>query len=266
MAAAAALAGLVALAACGDSTGPEGAANVSVAFRPADEGSASAAAAARSPRLSITAEGGNGTLTIDRAHLVMEEFELERREGACESDDGSEAENDECEEFEAGPRFVELPLEGGSTVAVTQQVPSGTFVGLEFEVDDVEADDDGDDGESLQSFLQQIRDEFPEWPEKASLRVEGSFTPSGGGEARPFVAYIEAEIEIEKRFDSPLTVEEGTDRTVSVAVAPDVWFTRPDGTVVDLSRFDHEETGRVAELEIEMENGFTETEFDGEDD
>lgn len=253
------LAGLVG---CEGATGPEGTANVSVAFGPDDTPEASAdARSLPAPSLAVTAEGASGTLTLESAHVVMSEFELERSEGACPADgDAAGDEDDDCEEFEAGPRFVELPLQGGSATAVTQQVPAGTYVGLEFEVEDLEDDGDGDDGDRT-ALLEQIRTEFSEWPEGASLRVSGRFTPDGG-EERSFVAYFEAEIEVEKRFPSPLAVDGSGSRTVTVEVAPREWFTRPDGSVVDLSRYDWQATGELAELEVELEDGFTETEFD----
>lgn len=256
------LAALAGLPGCEGATGPEGTANVSVAFGPDDTPDASTEARGLpAPSLAVTAEGTNGTLTLESVHLVMNEFELERSEGACPADgDAAGDEDDDCEEFEAGPRFVELPLQDGSATAVTQQVPAGTYVGLEFEVEDLEDDGDGDDGDRT-GLLEQIRTEFSEWPEGASLRVSGRFAPDGG-EERPFVAYFEAEIEVEKRFPSPLTVDDSGSRTVTVEVAPREWFTRPDGSVVDLSRYDWETTGEMAELEVELEDGFTETEFD----
>ena len=45
-------------------------------------------------------------------------------------------------------------------------------------------------------------------------------------------------------------------------VRPDIWFSRPDGSVIDLSMYDYDETGAVLEFELEMENGFTEIEID----
>lgn len=257
------VASLPGLVGCQESTGPERAGNVSVAFRPADGARASAAVTEGRPaptpdvpsvRSAISSDGSNGTLTVERAHVVVEAFELPRRAEAC--DDWETDEDDDCEELRAGPRFVELPLNDGSTVVVTQRVPAGTYLGVEFEVDDPE-DDGGRD-----SFLRQVRGTFSDWPADASLRVEGSFSPSDGGESRSFVAYVEAEIEIGTRFPAPLQVGEGTNRTVALDVAPLVWFTRPDGSVVDLSRFDYRETGRLAEIEMGMADGFVEIELD----
>ena len=52
------------------------------------------------------------------------------------------------------------------------------------------------------------------------------------------------------------------DKIVTVTVDPLAWFIRPDGTVLDLSQFDFDATGQVVEFEVEMEDGFTEIEFD----
>ena len=75
---------------------------------------------------------------------------------------------------------------------------------------------------------------------------------------------FEAEIEIEMEFDPPLVIlEEDPEKVVIVTVDPVAWFTLPDGTVLDLSPFDFAATGQLVEFEVEMEDGFTEIEFDG---
>lgn len=247
---------------CDDATGPASGSEVAVAFRTASPGTEAAVRSeggAGSAR-SIDFSGTNGALSLETAHLVITDFELRRANVSC----ADATDEDACEKFEAGPVFVDLPLEGGATVAVRQPVPPDSYSGLEFEVDDLEDDADDDDHQSEMELLADIRDEFPEWPEDGSLRVTGTFTPDDGGQPRGFAAYFEAEIEIEREFPSPLVVEEGAgDRTVTVTLAPSVWFTRPDGSVVDLSRFDFAETGRVGEFEVEIEDGVTEVEIGG---
>lgn len=253
------------LTAC-DSTGPSS--GVQVAFQTASSGAASVSGSGVSASLSdapeasaaISFQGSNGTLEIDTAHLVVTDFELERAGVSCDSAQNEDA----CEKFEGGPQLVELPLDGGTAVAVSQQVPADSYAELDFEVDDLEDDDGGEEHQSEQELLQDIQDQFTDWPQDGSLRVTGTFTPSDGSSAREFTAYFEAEIEVEREFPSPLVVEEGAgNRTVTVTVDPSVWFTRADGSVVDLSQYDFQSTGSVAEFEVEMENGFTEFEFDG---
>lgn len=264
----AAVLALVGLTACESSTGPNGAASVSIGFRTASPGSGSASTVSAdgstepgaSPAIEFS--GTNGTLSIDSTHLVVTEFEVSPADAECDDDGGGE-----CREFETGPKFIGLPLEGGTTVAVSEQVPAGTYEEVEFEVDDLEADDDDDEDDeeqSQQELLQQIRSQFSDWPEDASVRVTGTFTPAADTvESREFTAYFEAEIEVEKEFASPLTIEDDADdKSVTVTVDPAAWFELPDGSVVDLSQFDYSDTGRVVEIELEMENGFTEAEVE----
>lgn len=254
------------LTAC-DSLGPGSDTTVGVAFTTASGGSAAVSGASASlsgapdASAAISFSGSNGTLELSTAHIVVTDFALERANAECDSAGNEDA----CEQFSAEPRFIELPLEGGTSVAVSQQVPAGSYDELEFEVDDLEDDGEGDDDQAEQQLLQDIRGQFAEWPQDGSLRVTGTFTPSDTSQSpRDFTAYFEAEIEIEKEFPTPLAIEEGMgNRTVTVTVDPSVWFTAGDGTVVDLSQYDFESTDSVAEFEIEMENGFTEMEFGG---
>lgn len=259
------------LAACGDSTGPEG--TTTVAFTAAT-GSGSSSAAARGISFShsgdgdaatLTVEGSNGRLTLASVHFVMEEFELERADEDADCDDAPD--EDACEEFETGPRFLELPLSGEDAVAVRQTVPPDRYDELEFEIDDL----DDDEQETL-DLLEDIRGQFADWPEDGSLRLHGTFTPKDSdgtlleGQAEDFVVFFEAEVEIEKEFASPVEVTEESG-SITVTVDPRVWFDRADGTVLDLSRFDFDPQagGPVPELEVEIEDevgeGFVEIEF-----
>ena len=253
------------LTAC-DSLGPGDDTTVGIAFQSASGGSASISDASASlsgapdASAAITFSGTNGTLELNTAHIVVTDFALERANAECDSVQDEDA----CEQFSAEPQFIELPLDGGTSVAVSQQVPADSYDELEFEVDDLEDDDEGEDHQAEQQLLQDIRGQFAEWPQDGSLRVTGTFTPADGSSPRDFTAYFEAEIEIEKEFPSPLVIEDGMgNQTVTVTVDPSVWFTAGDGSVVDLSQYDFETTDSVAEFEIEMENGFTEMEFEG---
>lgn len=91
--------------------------------------------------------------------------------------------------------------------------------------------------------------------------VVGTFTPATPADgAQPaqagrfFQVYFEAEIEVELAFSPPLVIDGGA-RSVVVELLPHVWFKRPDGTVLDLSRFDFAATGRIVEFELEMAKG-----------
>ncbi|MFQ5530643.1 MAG: hypothetical protein ACE5FP_09915 [Gemmatimonadota bacterium] len=247
------------LAGCGDGpAGPaDGTASVSVSFSTAS-GSAASAVSADGPLFSMAALdviGTNGTLSLDGVWFIVDELELERTEVDC--DDAPD--EDACEEFEAPRRFVDLPLEGGAALTVSETVPLGAYEELEFEIEDGEVDDDEDDATEIAALLAEIRALHADWPAGASMLVTGSFTPAGGASVG-FRVFFEAEVEIELDFDPPLVVE--GDGTVTVVVDPSLWFTSPDGSVVDLSGFDFATTGTLVELEVEMENGFTEIEFE----
>lgn len=261
------------LAACGGGTGPSGGADVSVAFETEAMAVPFSVAGSSAGPGGVSAEGAraiqvagtNGILTVESAHLILTEFELERDDGCDSSGSGNP-----CHDFEAPPRLLELPLEtGASAVAVTQEVPAGTYTELEFEVEDLDDEDDPAEQQQIEQLREQIRGQFPKWPLKGSLRVSGSFAPAGGGDARPYEAFFEAEIEIEKEFAQPMVIsDDGPDMTVTVTVDPDVWFRRGDGTVRDLSAAEFNCRGRescpVSEFEVEIEDSFTEVEFEAQ--
>lgn len=250
------------LSGCDDLTGPGGeeAARATVAFRTArasSVASAKGAEGARSPSSvarSVTVEGSNGTLVLEEMHLIVAEFELERA-----MDDDCAEDDDACEKFEAPPAFVQLPLEDGSEVAVTSEVEPDTYDELEFEVEDLD-DDEEADGPSTAELMEGIREQFPDWPKDASLLVTGTFTPDGGSPV-PFRVYFEAEVEIELELSPPVVVAAGEAPTFTVELDPQIWFRDGTGGVRNLALLDFDETGQVAELEVEVEDGFTGVEF-----
>ncbi|MFV1988614.1 MAG: hypothetical protein ACC682_15175 [Gemmatimonadota bacterium] len=272
---------LGALSACSDTTGPVGGASVvSVGFRTIQAGPAASigsAVAYNATSRTLALTGSNGTLELDDVRFIVAEFELERV-GAndCEDDDGSDgiggdddddgehgddgdrSDEDSCEEFKVGPQFVQLPLDGSDTPAITQAVPAGVYDALEFEIEDMELDDDEDAGE-VQALFDEIRAVIPDWPEEASMLVSGSFTPTDGTPVA-FRVFFKAEIEIEEEFSPPLDLTD-SDATVTVIVDPALWFANGDGTVMDLSQYD----GMVVEFEAEFENGFSDIDFDHDD-
>lgn len=267
---------LMGVTACADVAGPGegGSTPLSIGFAVAP-GTAFGAAAPASGSWSfafqpLLIEGTNGTLAIESLRLIVAEFEVEGTVGACEGveaggdgtgddhgeDDGGD---DDCEEFEAPPAFVDVPLSGGPTVAVTREVPAGIYRELEFKVEGLENDDPGGDEAAL---LAQIRAEIPDWPSRASLMLEGTFTPTGGAPI-PFRTFAGAEIEVEMELNPPLDLAAtDADRLVTVEIDPAAWLLRPDGTVLDLSQLDYATTGRVMEFEVELEHGFERAEHD----
>jgi len=270
------------LTACGDSTGVDGPGSVALNFRVAPTSSSFAAAVlegapAAVPARATDVSGSNGTLTIDEVWLIVAEAELDGDDDWCEDSDGedsgssgSSSASSDCAEFEAPPRFLELPLDGSPVLAFQGLVPPGTYTELEFEIEDL--DDDEDDEEfaaEIAALRDVVLDRFPDWPRNASARVQGSFQPTDDqgiptGDPVDFTVYLEAEIEVERTLSPPLVVaDDGTGASdLTVDVQLEVWFSRSDGSVIDLSLYDYESTGLILEIEVEMEDGFTEIEFD----
>ncbi|HUF12633.1 MAG TPA: hypothetical protein VMN78_06020 [Longimicrobiales bacterium] len=263
--------------ACDDVTSADDSGNVTVAFSAATSTDASASSSlAAAPSFSaapgeIVLTGDNGILTITDVAFIVGEFKLDRGDDACDSLAGignGDDDDDDCEEFETGTFFVQLPLTGGTTPVTTQSIPSGTYVEMKFEVEDAdlsEAEDD-DDGADILALLAEIEAAgYTDWPADASLVVAGRFTPTDGP-ASDFVAYFEAEIKIEMAFDPPLVID-GEPGTLDIQIDPAAWFSNLDGSVTDLSEFDFVASGgQVVEFEAKMEHGFTKIELEGFDD
>lgn len=259
------LVGVTALSGCGDTLGVGGPQNFALLFSvsgaPADQAPArvlgpSDPAAIVGPPMVLS--GSNGTLTIDEIRLIVAEVELEG-----DDDDCGPADDDDCNDFDVPPTFLDLPLDGQPVQAVVGMIPAGTYDELEFEIEDL--DDDGDDDFQAEIALlrTQIRSEFPDWPDDASVMVAGTFSTTDA--ETPFRVYIDAEIEIERELRPPLVVTDDAEAIdLTVDIRADLWFVRSNGTVIDLSVYDWSATGELLELEVEIEDGFMEVEFDDE--
>ena len=210
-------------------------------------------------------EGSNGKLVIHDLRFIVEDFELERADGECEDTEGS-AEED-CEEFESQPFFVDLPLQGDTLNLGTASIQPGLYEELEFELDDLDLDEeDQEEQEGKQQLINQVRGEFPNWPDEVSMVIIGDFI-SSQGDTTAFKTFAEAELEIEMEFNPPLEVGENTvNKLLRVNIDPAAWFLRNDGTVRDLSQYDYESTGQILEFEVEIENGFESIEVDEDED
>lgn len=255
------------MSACGDSTGVGDPASVALNFQlstasPAQAvpGPATANGPARASHAHLVLEGTNGTLTIDEIRLVVAEVELDGDDDACEDDLPS---SEDCAEFEAPPRFLNLPLDGSPMEAFVGLIPPNTYEELEFEIEDLEDDEeDTEFAAEIAMLREEIRDEFPDWPDDATALVRGSFE-NNDGEVIPFRVYLEAEIEVERDLVPPLIVgDDGAAPDLTVDIRPDIWFGNSDGSVVELHLWDYDATGELLEFEVEMEEGFTEIEFD----
>ncbi len=275
-----ALSGIAAVAlvvnACGtgESTGDDThnvAVNFAVSGAPSSPASASSFASGAESAPSLIVSGSNGTLTITEIHVIVAEVELEPADGSCDfmdnaSDDDGDSDG-ECPDFEAPPQVLNLPLDGSPIQAVAGLIPAGTYDELEFEIEDLEDDEDNpEEAAAILALLEAIHADIDaEWPEKASARVVGNF--DGGSGPVPFRVFLEAEIEVERDLVPNLVVaDDGTTSSeLTVNIRPDIWFTNPDDTVLNLSNWDYAMTLMLLELEIEMENGITDIEIDVDD-
>ncbi|MFB6246985.1 MAG: hypothetical protein ABEL97_00265 [Salinibacter sp.] len=249
-----------------DSTGSStSGGNVEVGFSTTRSPAQSTNAFAKADHDSLTLSGSNGTLRITDIRLIVDKVKLKEDTQSTDAS-GEEVEIEREVEVEQ-PRFLDLPLREAKVSPVAAgDIPTGTYNAFEFEVDDLEDDADqeesGDD-QNNQGLLADIREEFPQWPEDASMVVVGTFAPTGGTPTS-FTTYFEAEIEVEQALRPPVEVSsEGFSRTLIVRLDPARWFKQgDDGPVKDLSQFDFEETGTVKELEAEFEDGVAEIEYD----
>jgi hypothetical protein len=208
-----------ALAACSDANTPTQFRNVQVSFATQSAGSAPLAATIPMGAMSAAAMGdtvssGSDTLIITSAEIVLREIKLKRIDVAsCDlspDDDG-------CEEFEAGPVLVSLPLSPGAEVEFELDVPPGTYSQIEFEVHKVE--NEPSDIVFLQSY--------PEFAD-LSIRVEGTFNGTSFS--------FESDLGVEQVLTliPALTVEEGSGSVnVTVFVDLDAWFRDPSGGILD---------------------------------
>lgn len=214
----------------------------------------------------LTISGSNGQLMIHDLRFIVEDFELERTDSEC--GDVASSEDEDCEEFKSDPFFVDLPLNADTLNLNTSSIEPGLYEELEFEIDDLDLDEEeeGEDRTVKQELAALVRNEFPDWPNEASMVVSGSFI-SSNGDTTDYMIFAEAEVEIELEFNPPLEISENSiDKLLRINIDPVSWFTRPDGTVLDLSVYDYTTTQNVLEFEVEIENGFKEIEIDEEDD
>lgn len=244
----AAAAALLLVAACDNPAGRGDAGRVDLRFGVAGASGASQVRLQAGGTDQLVITGSNGTLTLTDLRLIVSEFELKGDDdvNTCSQAGG----DDDCEDFNAGPLFVDLPL-GPSPVAIAAgDVPAGVYEELEFEVEDL--DDDEEDAQErarIDALRQTIRAQFPDWPRDASILVTGTFTPTGG-QPVAFRRFVEAEIEIELALNPPLTVGEGGGGSVDVLLDPAAVF-RNGTRVINLAQ-----AGSELEIEFKVKSGF----------
>lgn len=233
------------LGACSN-MGPSHAVSLSVTTK-----SASTTAPQGAPRVSgdIVIGTGANSLTISKVQIVLADIELSPG-GTCSSTD----ENDDCDELDAPPALVDLPVDGSTKVILDGSVPPGTYAGLKAKLDAVRANDEE---QGASAFL-------TAHPDLAgvSVQVTGVFTDANN-QTHAFTFTSEADAEIEAAFQPPVTVGAGTSNlTINVDVAS--WFKDANGAVIDPTN-----TANAAAIEQNIRqsfHAFEDDNHDGEDD
>ncbi|HEU4556648.1 MAG TPA: hypothetical protein VFS20_02320, partial [Longimicrobium sp.] len=124
----------LALGACGaDSTGTEARGQVAVRMGVARTTASvvgDGMAAVGGP-LAVT--GTNGTLSITGIQVVVAKFQLRSANDVPCTGAASGTTDDECE-FQAGPFFVDIPLDGSQLNVATGALPAATYTNVRFRI------------------------------------------------------------------------------------------------------------------------------------
>ena len=186
---------------------------MALAVRGTNPNGLSAAVTATTGAAGLALDDGANTLLITRAEIVLAEIELKRTESTSCTPVG---EDDDCEEFETGPRLVDLPLDGKVVQELATAIPAVSYDRLEFEIDRLE-DDSGSDILRERPDLQGL-----------SVRITGTFNGA------PFVFVSEESQELELDLSPPLVVgAEGSDINLTLSIDLAAWFTTDGGMLVN---------------------------------
>jgi hypothetical protein len=220
---------------------------------------------------------GQDTVTIRTVEFVLRKIELKQVEAAqCDgenegdaaaaSDDstdeegqeGEEGEDDDdgCEEIQAGPVLVALPLGAAPTDAVVDiSAPAGQYDRLTFKIHAPKLPRDS-------AFLT-ANPGF----EGVSVRVTGSFSQAGTRTDFTFVSDLEASQEV--TIDPPITVPDGGTASVTLRFDVSGWFLNPAGDALldpGTANAGGPNAGVVQENIRRSINAFEDDDHDGHDD
>lgn len=196
------------VAACSDGAGPS--AGAQLAINVATE--AGVGTAAGTP--DTTTLGGD-ILVISSVELVLRDIEFEKQDSdACDS---LSTGHDDCEEVNAGPVLLDLPLGAGVEQAFTVSVDSGTYDEIKLKLHTPE--DSGDAAD--QAFLASHPD-----LKGVSVRVIGTFN----GTPFTFTSDVNAEQELD--LQPPLVVGASGSADATLFVDVHSWFMQAGGTAL----------------------------------
>jgi hypothetical protein len=256
-------AALLILAACSSNTNPTTAGAGRIAFSIATRSSVTGAApiALASPDSQVV---NQDTLVFDSVEVVLRKIELQRQnaDSACEHQDiamsdgqnqgnGDNGNEDACEEINAGPSIVELPLTPGASQAFTVSVDTGTFDGMHLQIHVLT-------GNAADQAL------LAQHPEYAGISVRAKGTYNGAD----YLYTNDLTANQELQFASPLTV--GTAGPVQLTLMVDVhtWFAAADGSLIDpaTAATGQPNEGIVTQNIRRSFHAFEDENHDGEDD
>ncbi len=215
-------------------------------------------------------DASNNTLAITSVELVLRKVELKPVErSACNessqitvataataASDGNEGNEmneveTECDELEAGPILVDLPL-GGIERMFEATVPAGTFDELRFQIHKP-----SDDGDAADHAFLAAHPDFA----GVSIRVKGTFNGTD------FTYTSDLNVEQELRFNPAVVVTAGTPAKLTVSLDLSGWF-RSSSTLVDpaTAAKDGANEGLVRDNIIRSFQTFKDNDEDGRDD
>jgi hypothetical protein len=233
------VAGTVALAACGEGTGPERSGQIGVGFRLAatpavasvqsatgsatgsSTGAPTAPATAAPTPTGFSIKRGTDEILVTKAQVVVKDVKL-KTVAVCDDDDddddddkrkpGDDDDDDDCPTIRVGPFLVNVPVSGTDGGRVAVEVPAGTYSAVRFDIHKVSSSDSAD---------RAFRVANPDFRD-ISIRLEGTFN----GRAFTFVSDVNAKLDVP--LTKPLTIGEGGD-DVTVTIDMTEWFVRPSG-------------------------------------
>jgi hypothetical protein len=207
---------LVSLGGCSDSAAPDtGAVALSFAAR-GDVATAASGATATTGGTIVVGVGGTDTLRLTSVRLVIDELELlQSAGGACTDDSRHGVPVPGCVEIESGPYFVDLPVNGALTSALTMSIPGGSYGKLEMKLRQANSGDD--------------RGFNSAHPEMSGASVVASGTYRG----QPFTWRGDVEADLELYFSPAFVVDGAGNVTVNIDVGG--WFRSGNGGIIDPS-------------------------------
>ncbi len=200
----------------------------------------------------LTITGEEGDLVVTDFRFIMTKFEIENKvKGRGNS-------KHERTEFRLRNHFVDVPLDitEEEALGVVAELPEGTYNDLDLKISEHAIDES--DHEGAQSVREAIEAAFPDWPENASMVAVGRFEPAGGGDARPFTVYLDAEVRVHLELDPPLEIVEGEQPEVTVDFDPERLFQQLGEPSLDLSQYD----GQVVNVEVNVKDSFEDVKFE----